>query len=220
MKREITKKEKERVMLRGAFILFAFFALAFLITYSLPLEERFLPFVDVVLLGLFASGVYEARKLARSYGEFVWAITSFVILILMLGQISYYRYFIGEGAPSLYSVILLSFLVFVPASTSVGFFVQEILLALKIRKTLTFHAKRFFSLMMLVGILILLFSGVSSLINLLAPFLPSEYLIAAFIFGLLLSAIASIVLINRSRVSRFLSDLSKEEFNVPSSSWS
>ncbi|MFX0203047.1 MAG: hypothetical protein ACFFCW_43645, partial [Candidatus Hodarchaeota archaeon] len=69
--KEITRKERERILIRMVAILLAFFVVAIVVTAPMPTESRLLPFVAVVLSGMFCGGVYASRKFARNFEEFV-----------------------------------------------------------------------------------------------------------------------------------------------------
>lgn len=94
MTKEITPKERERILITMVFVLFAFFIVAFVVTDAIPTKERLLPFVTTVIIGMFCSGIYVSKKFARNYEELLWGITGFLAVCIMFEGI-FYQYYIG-----------------------------------------------------------------------------------------------------------------------------
>jgi hypothetical protein len=213
MTKEITPKERERILTKGALILFIFFIAAFLLTFFIPVENRLLPFSAIVLFGMFCSGVYASRKFARNYEEFVWGITVFLIVCIFFSILFYQLYLVGIGITQpVLNLILNIFLLWLPISMITGCFVFEILSSRKIKKPFSFHVKRFTGRMVLTEICFLLIAAVSYAVNLLAPFLPERFLITAFIFAFLILSAALYLMTKNPKVGRFFSKLEKGEW--------
>lgn len=207
MKKEITLKERQRTLTVGILIILGFSLIGILVTYPMRMEERFLPFSIVLLTGIFCDGVYVSKKLARTYDEFVWGITSFVMLTLIIGEAIYYRHLIGDTSPAFYNIILNVFLIALPTSMAAAFFTFEILQSIKDKKTLTLHVKRFAGRMVLGELCSLLFVTVYSAVNLLNPLFPEDYHIKALVLVTPIPAIILYVMVKNSRIRRLFSIL-------------
>lgn len=211
MTKEITKRERERILARGALIFFFFFFLAFLFTFFLPMEKRFLPFSAIVLIGILCSGIYTSKRFARDYEEFVWGITGFLTVCIVFG-ITFYQHYIGV-AQRFFALILNIFLLWLPLSITISFSIFEILSSIKIKKPLSFHIKRFIGRMILTGIFVIFVVAFSSVINyLLAPFVSERYLVIILIFGYLSLSITLYKMVKNPKIGCFFSRLEKGEW--------
>lgn len=210
MTKEITPKERERILIRMLLILFAIFIIAIVVTITMPTEQRLLPFIAVISIGLFCSGIYASKRFARNYEEFIWGITGFLTVCIMFGAI-FFQYSIGV-VQCFFSPILSIFLLWLPLTMIISFSAFEILFSIKIKKPLSFHLKRFTGRMMLTGIVVVFVATISSVINLLAPFMPEKYLATTLIFGYLLTSVALYILVKNPKIRRFFSKLEKGEW--------
>ena len=201
------------------FILFVFFTIAFLVTQCILIsgfiseEERILSFTAIILPGLFASVIYASRKFARDYEGFIWGITAFLMLCIFFAGFLYLLYLVEIGFTlSFFNLILYMFLLWLPISMVTGFSAFEILSSRKTKKSFLFHVKRFVGRMVLTEILFLLVVAISSVINLLAPFIPQRYLLTILVFANLAVSIALCILIKNPRIGHFFSRLEKGEW--------
>lgn len=219
MPMDVTPKERKRILVRIVFILLFFLIVAFVLSQFLLIsglisaEERILCFSAVILPGLVVSGIYASKKFAKNYEESIWGVTSSVTLSVFFGGFLYILYLTEIGfVLRFFSFFLYMFLLLLPISMITGFFAFEILLSRKIKKPFSFHAKRFVGRMVLAEIVFLFVVAISSIVNLLAPFLSERYLITILIFANLAVAIVLYVLTRNHRVRRFFSQLQKGEW--------
>jgi hypothetical protein len=216
---DVTPKERKRILVRMVLILLFFLIVAsilpqfLLISGLISAEERILCFSAIILPGLVISGIYASEKFAQNYEESTWGVTLFVTLSVFFGGFLYILYltelgFVLQG----FSFFLYLFLLLLPMSMVIGFFTFEILASRKIKKPFSFHVKRFVGRMVLTEIVFLLIVAISSIINLLAPFLSEGYLITIQIFADLAVAILLYAFTRNPRVGRFFSQLEKGEW--------
>ncbi|MFX0203045.1 MAG: hypothetical protein ACFFCW_43635 [Candidatus Hodarchaeota archaeon] len=212
-------KKRERILTRMLLILMTFFIVALILTQLLQIsglistEERILSFSAIILPGLFASGIYASRKFARDYQEFAWGVTAFIMLSVFFGGFLYLLYLAEIGLTLTFiNFILYMFLLLLPISMAIGFFIFEILVGRKIRNPFSFHIKRFVGRMILSETIFLLIVAISSLINLLAPFVPEQHLLTILIFANLAVSIALYAMIRNTKIGHFFSRLEKGEW--------
>jgi len=219
MPMDVTPKERKRILVRMVFILLFFFIVAFVLSQFLLIsglisaEERILCFSAVILPGLVVSGIYASKKYFKNYEESTWGVTLFVTISVFFGGFLYILYLTEIGfVLRFFSFFLYMFLLLLPISMVTGFFTFEILSSRKIKKPFSFHVKRFVGRMILAEIVFLLVVAISSIVNLLVPFLSERYLITIMIFANLAVAIVLYAFTRNPRVGRFFSRLEKGEW--------
>lgn len=202
-----------------ALILAGFFIVAFtlsqflLVTGLISTEERVLTFSAIILPGLVASGIYASRKFATDYEGYAWGITAFLTLAVFFGGFLYLFYLLEIGLKqTFFGLILYIFLLWLPVSIATGFSTQEMVLRRKVKKPFLSHVKRFAGRMILAEVVFLLVIAISSVVNLLAPFLPERYLVIIFIIANLTGTIALYIVTRNPRIGHFFSQLEKGEW--------
>jgi hypothetical protein len=143
----------------------------------------------------------------------VWGVTAFLMLSTFFGGFFYMFYLIELGLTlSFFNLILVTFLLLLPVSMTIGFFCFELLSSRKNKKPISFHAKRFIGRVFLVDICFVIIVAISSVINLLAPIINERYLLTILVFASVIAFIALYVVIRDTKIGRFFSRVEKGEW--------
>jgi|YelNatPaOPRAMG01_1025707.scaffolds.fasta_scaffold23838_4 hypothetical protein len=213
MAEKITSKERESILIRMVLIFSAFFVMAFGITTIVPTEERLLPFVTIVLIGMFCSGIYASKKFARNYEEFLWGVVSILMLSIVFGIVFYQRYLLDVGVVQpVFNLISHNLLFWLPLTSAIGFSLYEILFSIKIKKPFLLHVKRFIGRMLSIEIYLLLVFVIFSILYFFLSSLVSErHIFTMLIFANLIAFMPTYLLIKNPKIRQFFSKLEKSE---------
>jgi len=166
--------------------------------------ERILVLWVILLPGLFIAGVYTSNRFAANYDEYAWGVTSFLTLAVFLSGFVCLLYFQEVGFRlSFFVFITYMFLLVLPTAIAAGFSTYEVLLSRRMKRSFSFHMKRFVGRMVLAEVLFVLVVAVSGAINSLSPFLPERYLIMILIFANLATGMVLYMASRNPRIGRF-----------------